>query len=213
MGTANKGRSVLKQEIDQMGFQKTEEINLMQILQFVWDAKFWIASNILILLLFVYSFVIVKPIKPDTYHVTQMVEIASLQIKTPNRTDKPFLIERSRDIVKILPSLANSSVQFIVPKDTNKVLLLSVVSEDKEKALNQVSEAVQFLKERHARMISSIKDSEIINPTNALNEPKVVFTPFKSKLPKYMVFGVVMGGILGLLMSLIARLIQSRKSK
>ncbi|MDX1347444.1 MAG: hypothetical protein R3189_04245 [Thiomicrorhabdus chilensis] len=203
----------MKQEIEQVGFQKTEEINLMQIMQFIWDARLWIVSNILIVLLFVYIFVVIKPVKPDTYHVTQMVEIASLQIKTANRTDKPFLIERSRDIVKILPSLTNSSVQFIVPKDTNKVLLLSAVHVDKEQALNQVSKAVEFLKERHARMIASIKDSEIINPTNALNEPKVVFTPFKSKLPKYMVFGVVMGGILGLLMSLIARLVQARKLK
>ncbi|MEA3404965.1 MAG: hypothetical protein U9R28_04395, partial [Pseudomonadota bacterium] len=160
-----------------------------------------------------YVFVVIKPIKADTYHVTQSVEIATLQIKSEYRTTGPFSVERSRDVVKILPSMVDSSMQITVPNAADKVILLSIVSTDKEKALTQISEAVNLLKERHGRMISIMKDTKIINPTSALNEPKVVFIPFKNKLTKLMVFGVVMGGVFGLIISLLVRLIRAQREK
>lgn len=189
-----------------------EEINLGQIFNLVWNAKWFMLGGVAVFIILVYLLVIVKPIKPDTYSVTQMVEIATLQIKSPNRTSGPFSLERSRDVVKILPSLTNSSIQFTVPNAADKVILLSESSTDKELALSQIAEAVSILEKRHNQMIKSLNDVEIITVTSALNKPKVVFIPFESKFKKYALFAIVFGGLFGLLSYLLFQTMKKGKT-
>lgn len=203
----------MKQPTEQIKYQETEEINLIQIIQFLWSAKLWFFASIAVALVLTYLLVVVKPLKPNTYLVTQSVEIATLQAKTQFGATKPFPIERAKDIVNILPSLIGSSVQFSIPDKADIFIVFSAVNLNQEQALTQVANAVAALEQRHQKMIAAMEHTSVISPTAALNTPVVVYNEFKAKLPKYLVFATVIGGLFGLLLALIVRVVRNANLK
>ncbi len=199
-----------------------EEINLGQIFNMLWNAKWFMFGSMVFFVALVYFLVVVKPIKPDSYSITQTVEIATLQIKSPTIISEPFVLEHSSDVVEILPSLSDSSIVFTVSEPSrpsrrspkyasDKVILLSIITADKEAALRKVSEAVSLLEARHKRMINNLNDVQVITLTRALNEPKVEFIAFESKLKKYTLFAIVFGGLFGLVGYLLFHALKKRR--
>lgn len=203
----------MKQPTEQIKFQQTEELNLIQILQFIWSTKLWVFAGIAIALALTYLLVVLKPLKPNTYQVTQSVEIATLQAKTQFGATRPFPVERSQDITSILPNLVDPNVQYSVPGKSDIIITFSATNPNKDQALAQVASAVSALEQRHQKMIQAMQHTSIINPTAALKTPIVIYQPYKANLPKYLVYATVLGGFFGLLLALIIRVIRNANLK
>lgn len=193
----------MKRDYNQDNAQNTEEINLQRLFNTLWRAKWVAMASALTLALSVVFLVVIKPIKPDVYHVTQAVEIATLQIQAADKLDKPFLIERTADIVEILPNQISTSVDFTIPKTANKIILMSVVDQDKSRALAQLDEAYRVLEERHLNIVQNVTHAKVVSPTRLVGAPNVSYVPFKSSLKKYLVFALLFGSFLGVLLFLL----------
>ena len=101
----------------------SDEIDLFELFQTLWQQKWLIISAILIAPLVAYFFTVVMPYKADYYQGSAVIEVATIQVQSetknyPTPAYPTQVIEPTDDLVQLVSKL--SSVSASIPKGTTK---------------------------------------------------------------------------------------------
>ena len=192
----------------------SDEIDLFELFQTLWQQKWLIISASLIAPLVAYFFTVVMPYKADYYQGSAVIEVATIQVQSDVVSPTISVIEPAADLVQLVSKL--SSVSASIPKGSTKLVEVSVSGSTPEQVTNQLEEAVKIVEKRHGQMVSKLKHIEVVSMTKQVGDYDIDLISPKAqrmnKLNLILSVAFVLGGMLGIFVALIRSAIQKRRN-
>lgn len=192
----------------------SDEIDLFELFQTLWQQKWLIVSISLIAPIIAYVFTAVVPYKADYYQGSAVIEVATIQDQSEKMNHSTSIypiqvIEPTVDLVQLVSKL--SSVSASIPKGSTKLLEISVSGSTPEQVTSQLEEALKVVEQRHSEMLSKLKHIEVVSITRQVGDYAISLKSPKDKLNLILAVAFVLGGMLGVFIALIRSAIHKRR--